>query len=457
MSAKIMSAPHVSATAFNKAIEELREYVAIPSVSNPNGSDYKMESLVKAAEFAITRLKKLGFEAEGVSVKNSAPFVIGGRHVDDKKPTIYAHYDVQPVDRKDWKSDPFKLDDRDGRLYGRGSSDDKGGIIAILTALETLQSENNELPVNVKVLFEGEEEYGSSNMREILELQAKRLDAQALVVLDGLNKDKDSGTLTSSTRGIVNIKLNVHALKEPVHSGVACLAPEPAQALSKLISSLENPKLIPGFMDGFKPMNEAERKILKDSSQTPESYAKENGVLDGLNLRGDPNESIYERIVEEPSLSIVNMNCGQPDGGNSIQAHASCTIGIRVLPGQNPDKVAEAVMNYIKEQKVMYNCKVDMKQETGCFAWKANLSGKYSTKYLQALAENFKASCAMPCGGALPLLKEFEEVFPKAEIMIPALEDPGCAAHGNNESLDKNIFKNAINSLISFLVKAGED
>lgn len=151
------------------------------------------------------------------------------------------------------------------------------------------------------------------------------------------------------------------------------------------------------------------------------------------------------------------MNCGQPNGGNSIQAQASCTIGIRVLPGQNHDKVAEAVINFIKDQKVMYNCKVDMKKETGCYAWKANLSGKYSTKYLAALAENFKSSCAMPCGGAIPLLKEFEEVFPKAEIMIPALEDPGCSAHGNNESLDKNIFKNAINSLISFLVKAGED
>lgn len=444
---------------FSDAIQQLGAFVSIPSVSNPNSPDYKMSHLEDAAQFAGKRLKTLGFDVRYVRIENSAPFVIAQRIIHENLPTIvlYAHYDVQPVDREKWVGKPFIVEERDERLYGRGASDDKGGIIAILTALRVYQEAGVKLPVNVKILFEGEEEFGSTHMNALLKQEAKNLNAQALVILDGLNRDTQTGTLTSSTRGIVNLTLKVHALDNPVHSGIGCLAPDPAQALARLITSLSDPKKIPGFMDGLQQMDQKERELLKKSSQHSDSYAREMGVVQGASLRGNPNDSIYERVVEEPSLSIVNMHCGQPNGGNSIQDSASCTIGIRTLPGQDPDHIAEVVMKYLHAQPVMHQLPIEVNQEErGAWAWKANLSAPFSQAYLQALKENFPKACAMPCGGALPLLREFEAAFPKMEAIVPGVEDPKSAAHSHNESQDLPLLMKMIDSLIDFLAKAAK-
>lgn len=440
------------------AVEQLGQLVAIPSVSNPNSPDYNMTHLENAADFVASKLQKLGFNVRFERIDGSAPFVLAEKVVSAAKKTIllYAHYDVQPVDREKWIGDPFVMTERDGRLYGRGASDDKGGIIAILAALEAYQNAKMELPVNVKILFEGEEEYGSTHMNALLKQEGERLKADALVVMDGGNRDVHSGTLTSSTRGLANIHLQVNALQKPVHSGVGCLVPDPALALARLVGSLSDPKSIPGFLDDFESLKPAERELLSQSSQTAASYAQEMGVTGG-DLRGDPNVSIYERIVEEPSISLVNMNAGQPNGGNSIQDSASCTIGIRVAPGQDPDRVADVVMKYLKSQPVLYNLPIEMNLvKKGSWAWKADLSKPFSNLYLKALAENFKNVCAMPCGGALPLLREFQGHFPTMEMVVPAVEDPASAAHSHNESQDLNLLENAANSLIAFLYKAGQ-
>jgi cysteinylglycine-S-conjugate dipeptidase len=444
---------------FDAAVHFLGELVAIPTVSNPNSPDYHVERLEEAAECIATKLKNLGFTASCLSVEGSPPYVLAEAIVDAAKPTLllYAHYDVQPVDRKKWVSDPFIMEERNGRLYGRGASDDKAGIVSIIMALEAYQKKAGVLPINIKLLFEGEEEYSSSHMKSLLALKQSDLQANALIVLDGLNRDVGTGTLTSSTRGLVNIHLKVSALKNPIHSGLGCLVPDPAQGLTSLIYSLRDPKAIPGFFDDCLLLNEQERKILAQGSQSAESYAEETGVLEAVYLRGNPEESVYERIVQEPSISIVNMNCGQPNGGNSIQDSASCTIGIRLTPGQSPDRVADAVIHYLQSQDLMHNLVVEVsRKEQGAWPWKADLTGPFSTKYFEALGENFLAASAMPCGGALPLLHDFEEVFPAMEMIVPAVEDPYTSAHSHNESQDKAIFRNAINSLIAFFYKAGK-
>lgn len=442
---------------FNDSIALLGQMVAYPTVSNPNSSDYSEEQLKNLALKIEARLKGLGFQVLSPSIEGSAPYLIAELGSDETKPTIlmYAHYDVQPVDREKWISDPFIMDERDGRLYARGASDDKAGIVSIITAIEVFQRSGIELPVNIKLLFEGEEEYGSPHMKTLLEQYSKELQADALVVLDGLNRDVNTGTLLSSTRGIVNINLKVTALEKPVHSGIGCLAPDPAQALAELVYSFRNPKSITGFLENFQQLNDQEKEILAKSSQTEESYAQEMGLLEKARLRGNPDESIYERIVQEPSVSIVNMNCGHQNGGNSIQESANCMIGIRIMPGQNPEQISENMVKHLQSQPVMFNLPIEISPKERVWAWKADLSGHFSKKYLQALENNFPHSCAMPSGGALPLLREFQAIFPTMEMIVPGVEDSKTSAHSHNESQDISVFRNSINSLIAFLSKAG--
>lgn len=204
-------------------------------------------------------------------------------------------------------------------------------------------------------------------------------------------------------------------------------------------------------------MKKKEREILSQGSLTEDAYAAKMGVVEGAVLRGDPTESIYERIVEEPSISVVNMTCGQPNGGNSIQEKASCTVGIRTTPGQDPDKIAALVIDYLKSQPVMYQLPIEAYPlKKGSWAWKADLSKPFSNLYLEAMAENFKSVCAMPCGGALPLLREFQGYFPDMEMVVPGVEDPNTSAHSHNESQDMNLLERAGNSLVAFLYKAGK-
>ncbi len=434
------------------AFEKLKDFVSIPSVSNPHSEDYNMASLQAAANFAEGLLTPLGFRVEQISIGGSAPFVIAEKIVDARLPTIlcYAHYDLQPVDRPKWSSDPYVLEERDGRLYGRGSADDKGGIICLVTALGAYLKQYEAFPCNVKMICEGEEEFHSTHMAPLLEAHSERLKADAMIIMDGGNLDVDTGTLTTSTRGLINLTVTVETMDKPVHSGVGCLVPDPAAILSDLITSLKDPREIPGFMDDCIPLNEVERALLRESSQSAESYAADHKLFDGAELRGSSELSIYERIAEEPSISIVNGGWGMPHGGNSIQNQATAQIGVRLTAGQDPDKMIELMKAYLLAQDVQ-GARITIETEDGCSAWKGDLSRPFTQRYIGALKENFPKTNLQPSGGALPLLDSFAKTFPEMEVIIPGVEDPDCSAHSHNESLHKGVFERSVNAFINFL------
>lgn len=446
----------INNTQMATAIEQLRQLVAIPSISNPNNVDYSAEQLHYAADLVFSWLKDLNFEVRCLSIEGSAPYLIAQRihHIDDPTILLYAHYDVQPVERDKWDSSPFELSERNGRLYGRGASDDKAGIIAIIAALAVYKEAGITPSVNIKILIEGEEEYGSINMEALVRQEAQFLDAQALIVIDGNSRDIHTGTLESSTRGVLTMTLQVHALQKPVHSGIGCLVPDPAQALASLIHSLSDPRAIPGFMDDCEKMNSKEKEMLDNSSQTAESYAQELGMLSEAMLRGDPRMSVYQRIVEEPSISILNITCGKSGGGNSIQDSASCTIGVRLTPGQDPEAIAEVIQKHIHSQPVRYGLSIELNRIGLCAkAWKAELTKYFSTKYLEAMKECFEKVAVKPTGATLPLLQDFKSFFPNMEMLVVGIEDPDTAAHSHNESQDKKLLESTINALIVFLEK----
>jgi acetylornithine deacetylase/succinyl-diaminopimelate desuccinylase-like protein len=454
MASAVGNVLRVNDAQFNAAVETLGRFVAIPSVSNTGSPDYNAQHLEDGANFVADQLLALGFTVRTVSVNQSPLFVLAERITQATKPTIlmYGHYDVQPVDRSHWNTDPFVMVERDDRLYGRGASDDKAGIVVITSALKVLIDAAKDSAYNLKVLFEGEEEFGSNNMGALLAQEAKNLAADALIVLDGGNKDIDTGTIENSTRGVLTMALKVQALTQPTHSGVGCLAPDPAQALAGLIHSLRDPRAIPHFMDGVVPANEAEIRLLNAGSQTEAAYRTEHGVVAGARLRGNPNESIYLRILQEPSISVLNMTCGQPNGGNSIQSSAECTVGFRLTAGQDPARVEQVVRAHLESQPVMYNLPFTfMRAGLSASAWKTDASRPYATKYLQAMGQSYPRTAVMPTGGTIPLFQDFQTAFPRMEMFIVGVEDPATAAHSHNESQSTVVFRRAIDSLVAFL------
>jgi acetylornithine deacetylase/succinyl-diaminopimelate desuccinylase-like protein len=344
--------------------------------------------------------------------------------------------------------------EKGGRLYGRGASDDKAGVISIITVLRAYQEAKRELPLNVRILVEGGEEY-DSDTKTLVAQQAARLDAQALVILDGANRDVNTGTMENSTRGIVTLAVKMTALDKPTHSGVGCLAPDPAQALAKLITSLENPRAIPGLMDDCTPLSEQEKTLLAQSSVTAEEYAQEHGVKAGAQLRGSSQESVFERVVQEPSISVINMNCGQIGGGNSIQDEAQCKMGVRLTPGQDPARVSQVMINYLRSQSALWNVQLHVEQQgLAAKSWKADLNGPFSTAFMDSLKQNYPKTAVMPTGGTLPLIYDFLDRFPKMEVIIVGVEDPQTAAHSHNESQDIGVLRRTMNTLIDFFEKA---
>lgn len=448
----------ISDAQFSQAIHQLGELVAIPSISNAEDQVYDFKHLLEAASWVGEKLKKLKFTVTSHRIDGSAPFLVAERIINVALPTIllYAHYDVQPVERSRWNSNPFVMEERNGRLYGRGASDDKAGIEAILSALTVYQEANIDLPVNIKILFEGEEEIGSPHMDSFLEKCAAKLNAKALVILDCINSDVDTGTLTNSTRGCVNLKVEVKAYEKPVHSGLACIGPDPSMELVKLLDSLKDPEKIPGFTDNIDKMGHEERQIIRRTSQSIEEHSKQLGVLTQISnipLRGDPSLSVSERVIEQPSISILNMASGKPNGGNSIPEKASCEIDIRTLPGQDPDHIAGKVKDHLIGQSK--NSVKIVQPEAGARAWKGDVSLPFAQKYFESMALYFPKISATPVGGTLPLLHQFQVRFPKMEILCVGVEDPETSAHSHNESQHILLFRRVINTLIAFFEKAG--
>ena len=452
---------NISEHQFVNAINKLGQLVQIPSISNHNVAGYDFQNLILAANWIEKELKELNFDVSLERIDDSAPFILAAKISDISKPTLllYSHYDVQPVERDKWHGDPFKLIEKDGRLYGRGASDDKAGIIAILTALKAFKEANKELPVNIKILFEGEEEYGSNHMNPLLQKHAHKLNAEALIILDCGNLSVDTGTLTYATRGCVNLKLEVSTYEKPVHSGAACIGPDTAMILANLIVALADPSQIPGIKEGATALSDSERSLLQQSSQSEEDYLKLlklNAKSTQNLLRGIANKTIFERIMEEPSITILNMQAGQPNGGNSIPSVASCEIGVRTLAGQNPDLIANKIKEYLLS-KSSKNFKIEITQpEDGSSGWKGDLTKPFAQKYFAAMKQCFPEVGAKPTGGTLPLLDEFKKFLPNMEILCVGIEDPDTSAHSHNESQHIELFRRVINTLITFFEKAAE-
>ncbi|GAA4052999.1 dipeptidase [Hymenobacter glaciei] len=331
-------------------LRELQELVAFPSIS----TDPQFAPAVRACATWLARhLRAIGLGGVRVFETPRHPIVYAEKRVSEALPTllIYGHYDVQPVaPAAAWTVPPFGGLIRDNRLYGRGASDDKGQFFTHIKALEIMLKSGRQLPLNVKLLLEGEEEIGSPNLGAFIRQHRRLLHADCAVLSDTNLLSADQPALTFGLRGSFSAELEVRGPRAELHSGIfggAVL--NPLQALCTLLAGLHNPHgriTLPGFYDNVQPITPAERTYANHHAPSDAQLLHEAGVGQGW---GETGYSLYERTTLRPSLSITGLSGGYEGAGTKsiIPPAARAKLSFRLAPGQNPHAVEQQLRAYL--------------------------------------------------------------------------------------------------------------
>lgn len=330
--------------------EELIELLSIPSVSTDPERHPDMQH---AAEFIQSELARLGFRAE-VRPTPLHPVVYAELISDPALPTllVYGHYDVQPPEPlEEWETDPFEPVIRDGQIWARGASDDKGQFYAHIKGVEAALATQASLPVNLKFLIEGEEEIGSPNLDEYIRMNRDELAADAVLVSDGAMVAPGVPTLTRALRGLVYIEVRIRTAARDLHSGAyGGAVPNAIHVLSDMISALhdENGRVtVPGFYDRVAELSDEEQAQLKEVPFDADRFLEQVGVTAET---GEAGRSVLERIWTRPTLDVNGIAAGfQGEGSKTvIPATAMAKISCRLVPQQDKDEIMSAVTAHIR-------------------------------------------------------------------------------------------------------------
>ena len=340
-------------------LDELKSLIAIPSVSTLPEHN---EDVRRAADFLVAQLREqVGMPIVELIETNGHPLVYAEAMDAPGKPTvlIYGHYDVQPADPFElWKTPPFEATVEGDDVRGRGAVDDKGPMFATLKALETLMRTKGKLPVNVRVLIEGEEESGGESIAAYVKMHAGALQADCVLVLDTAMIEKGMPTISYGLRGIVYAEIIAHGAGHDLHSGVyGGIAPNPLQALAWVLSELKGRDgriNLPGLYEMMQPLTDDERAALRRQSELQEAQFLTAGGL--RELPGEASYSIAERAAARPTFEVHGIRGGFTGEGAKtvIPAEATAKVSLRLVPNQTPD----AVLIYLKSASVNYPCKV---------------------------------------------------------------------------------------------------
>jgi acetylornithine deacetylase/succinyl-diaminopimelate desuccinylase-like protein len=429
-------AAHVQARA------DLEDLVRIPSISADRSRRGEMQH---SADATVALLQAHGLENVRISgVEGSQPFVLGEwMHAGDAAPTVllYAHHDVQPPGVvANWDSDPFEPEERDGRLYGRGAADDKAGAVAHAYAVSSWLRAAGTLPCNVRVLIEGEEEIGSPTLHTFLTSHLDELRADVLVLADSGNWDVGIPGLTYSLRGLASADVELRALDGPQHSGMTGGAiPDPVMALARVLASLVDEYGDPAFdgaFVGLRTPTAHEREPIKGFDDKQGAFAHTMGVRDGVQLTGNPNTTLHERLWLRPTVTVIGID-GHPIKGssNQIVARAAARLSMRLGPGQDPGRVLAALRAHV-ERVVPWGLECRFTEHEGAPAWETDPTGPAFDAATRALHKGFGVPpVLMGVGGSIPFVGPFADAFGGIPALLMGPDDPGSRIHGENESL----------------------
>ncbi len=334
----------------DRFLDEMLDLLRIPSVSAK--SEHK-DDMHKCAELVKQRLLDAGCDKAEVMITQGHPVIFGEKIIDPAKPTvlIYGHYDVQPVDPLNlWHSDPFEPTIKDGKVYARGSADDKGQFFMHVKALETMVK-TKTMSTNIKFLIEGEEEVGSPSLGKFVAEHRELLKTDVILISDSAMLSMETPSLDIGVRGLSYIEVEVTGPNRDLHSGTyGGAVANPITILAEMIAGCHDKKnhiTIPGFYDDVVLPTKEEKRLLKKAPFNEEEYKKELGINE---LWGEKGFTTNERTGIRPTLEINGIWGGYQDEGAKtvLPSKATAKISARLVPNQSSKKITELLLNYFK-------------------------------------------------------------------------------------------------------------
>jgi acetylornithine deacetylase/succinyl-diaminopimelate desuccinylase-like protein len=428
-------------------IGELKTFLSYPSIStNPENKN----DIEQCALYIKEHLEHIGMHNVKIMPTKGHPVVYADwLNAGKDKPVIliYGHYDVQPVDPLNlWTTPPFEASIRGENIYARGSADDKGQVFIHFKALEAHLSQNKSLPVNIKLLIEGEEEIGSIHLEGFIKNNKDLLKCDAAVISDTAMYDKDVPAIGYALRGLCYMQVEVTGPNRDLHSGQYGGAVEnPINALANMITKLKDNKgriLIDGFYDDVIPVTKSEMEEYKKLNFDDEKYKKNLGVDE---LHGEEGYSTLERIWARPTLDVNGIWGGFTGTGAKtvLPSKASAKISMRLVPKQDPYKIEKLFTEYIKK----ISPKTVKVQITGLHHGKGAITpidSKWIKAAFIAMEQGFgKKPVFIREGGSIPIVVTFEEILNVSTVLL-GFGLPDENAHSPDEHLNLNNFQKGI-------------
>ncbi|MFF5937990.1 dipeptidase [Streptomyces sp. NPDC012508] len=414
-----------------RAKAELTELVAFESVADEAVAP--RSECEGAANWVADALRAEGFEDVALlDTPDGSQSVYGILPGPAGAPTVllYAHYDVQPkLDESAWTTPPFVLTERDGRWYGRGAADCKGGFIMHLLALRALKA-NGGVPVTVKMIVEGSEEQGTGGLERYAEAHPELLTSDAVVIGDTGNFRLGLPTVTATLRGMTMIRVQIDTLEGNLHSGMfGGAAPDALAALIRVLDTLR-------AEDGSTVIDGLPADAVWEGLQYPEEdFRADAKVLTGVGLPG--NGTVADRIWARPAVTVIGIDCHPVAGATpSIPSSARAQISLRVPPGQDASEATKLLYAHI-EKRVPWNARVSFEQVGQGQAFRADVTSPAYVSMAEAMAVAYPGQEMQTSGmgGSIPLCNTLASLYPEAEILLIGLSEPEAQIHAVNESV----------------------
>lgn len=439
-------------------VAELKQFLRFPSVSS---QPERARDIARCARWLAQHLKEIGLKQVSIIPTRGHPIVYASWLRAPNRPTliIYGHYDVLPGEPlRQWKTPPFSPTLKDGNLHGRGAADDKGQLFGHIKAIESYLQTRRALPVNVKCIFEGEEEIGSPHLTGFISRHRRALRADAAVISDTKMLAPDRPAISYAQRGGLRAEIEITGPPHDLHSGTfGGAVHNPLQALSEMIASLhdgEGRVTIPGFYDDVREWGEAERDFMSRNGPSDQQILHDAGVE---NAWGESGFTPYERTTVRPALTLNGITGGHQGQGSKsiIPARATAKMSFRLVPDQKPDTIAQLFRDHV-ERITPPTVRSSVRTHSPIEPAMVNRDHPFVRAAAAAYQRGFGFTPVfVRSGGSIPVVNTFKQILGIPTVLM-GFGLPDDHIHGPNEKFALQNFYRAIETSIWYMALAGK-